>query len=122
MLFFVLSGFVLGLAIRRADQEAFGKEFVKFTDAADFADLSRVSGGYAPHHTLFLFSCHPIGVTPHLRGFTDHHPGSITLASVIQNLLFLSHSFNAVTWSLKTEILGSLALPFLHFLSKRLPD
>jgi len=44
----------------------------------------------------------------------------LTHLQQIENFLFLNQAINHVTWSLKVEMVGSIVLPLLHFLSRKL--
>jgi len=113
-LFFVLSGYVLGLSLGRGDGSLLNqyKVFV----------LRRVFRIYPAFFvTTFLFLLYwRIYPFAGIAGQLAYYPElKLGISKLIKNLLFLDQSINGVTWSLKVEMAGSLLLPFFHFLTVR---
>lgn len=118
VLFFVLSGHVLGLGIRRMAAPA-GGDWWKFA-------LRRVMR-IVP--AFWVFSLLLVVVLGHLAGWPtfaasdwmNQHPHApLSARYVVENLLMLDSTLNPVTWTLKVEIVCSLGLPLVHWISTRL--
>jgi peptidoglycan/LPS O-acetylase OafA/YrhL len=125
-LFFVLSGFVLGTALRRGTGR-FGIEYCCYTVRrclriypAFLCVTLLIVAWLCLGRTVFPGIYHWLDrpfMGFHLTMLTGGVPGwKLTL----ENLLFLDSSMNVVTWTLKVEMVCSLALPALHCLSNRL--
>jgi peptidoglycan/LPS O-acetylase OafA/YrhL len=113
-LFFVLSGYVLGLSLRRGNGTLLW-QYLSF----QFRRVLRIYPAYfvttlafVAYWKLYPFAGgqgHPLAHLANLK---------LTTLQLVKNFVFLDQSINAVTWSLKVEMAGSLALPILHFLSR----
>jgi peptidoglycan/LPS O-acetylase OafA/YrhL len=115
-LFFVLSGYVLGLSLRRGSGTRL-KQFCLFL----WNRVFRIYPAYFATTLAFwiYWQWYPFrgGGSGLLSLFANMH---LTRLQQIENFLFLNQSINHVTWSLKVEMVGSVVLPLLHFLSRKL--
>jgi peptidoglycan/LPS O-acetylase OafA/YrhL len=115
-LFFVLSGYVLGLSLRRGSGSRL-KQFCLFL----WNRVFRIYPAYFVTTLVFwiYWQWYPFrGGGPGLLSFfANMH---LTRLQQIENFLFLHQAINHVTWSLKVEMVGSVVLPLLHFLSRKL--
>jgi peptidoglycan/LPS O-acetylase OafA/YrhL len=118
-LFFVLSGFVLGLSlIRRSEplRSAYpGFAFRRIMRIYPALVVSTVSVLLL----LWLGPERPL-TTPSVFVNT-YFPTDVSFRDVMANLLLLKHDLNSVTWTLKMEMLGSLLLPLLWAVSCKFP-
>jgi peptidoglycan/LPS O-acetylase OafA/YrhL len=115
-LFFVLSGYVLGLSLRRGTGTIL-QQYCLFL----WHRVFRLYPAYFITTLVFwiYWQWYPFGeggVGPR-SFFEDLH---LSHLQQIKNFLFLDQSLNVVTWSLKVEMIGSIVLPLLHFLSRKL--
>ncbi len=123
-LFFALSGYVLGLGLRRKGQPL-------WPGAVDFLvrRLLRIWPAMAVSvlliaGALWLHDAPSSRAAAHhfwYANFFSHYDRPVTAEVVWQNLTFQSFSLNRVMWTLRIEIVCSACLPFLHFFSQRLP-
>jgi peptidoglycan/LPS O-acetylase OafA/YrhL len=115
-LFFVLSGYVLGLSLRRGTGTLL-QQFCLFL----WHRVFRIYPAYFITTLAFwiYWQWYPFGEGG--SGPCSFY-ASLQLSHLrqIKNFLFLDQSINPVTWSLKVEMIGSIALPLLHFLSRKL--
>jgi peptidoglycan/LPS O-acetylase OafA/YrhL len=120
-LFFVLSGFVLGLAIRRTEG-GFVREYLRFT----IRRVLRIWPAFLCLTLLLLaWLCFGKewfpGITRWLDRAAGHEPWTLTSVKpltwpfVLKNIFLLDPCLNLVTWTLKVEIGCSLLLPLLHW-------
>ena len=120
-LFFVLSGLVLGLSLRRGREtfpveltEFYIRRFFRIYPAFLFCTLTILV------YLTFFFSDLPV---PNAGEWFEklfgvyHDP--LTAGRVAGNLVFSSNSLNLVTWTLQVEMVCSLLLPFIHRLAVR---
>lgn len=118
-LFFVLSGFVLGLSLIRRS-EPLRSAYPGFA----FRRIMRIYPALfvSTILVLLLLSLGPERplTTPSVFVNT-YFPTDVTYRDVIANLLLLKHDLNSVTWTLKMEMLGSLLLPILWAVSCKFP-
>lgn len=113
-LFFVLSGYVLGLSLRRGTGTLV-RQYLFFMGRRVF----RIYPAYFVTGLVFwaYWRFYPFnGAAGSLMQFASLQLSPLTQ---LKNFLFLNDFLNPVTWSLKVEMVGSLALPFLHFLSRK---
>ncbi|MEI6377742.1 MAG: acyltransferase [bacterium] len=112
--FYILSGLVLGMSIRRYSVIG-GSEYFDFM-------LRRIRRLYpALIVTTLAYTLYWLVFIPEHSPVTDAFssaPPAITLLSVVRNILLLNVSINAVTWSLQVEMICSLMLPILHFATR----
>ena len=118
ILFFVLSGLVLGLSIRRADRNPFARAFVEF----ELCRFFRIYPAFLLVTALSIgyLVCFPPGNATASDWMTRYFSGEITPRMALFNLLFQGTELNRVAWTLRIEVFYSLALPFFHLISKRL--
>ena len=120
-LFFVLSGFVLGLAIRRTEGN-FVREYFRFALRRVF----RIWPAFLTVTLLILaWLCFGKELFPAISQWLDrttshrawmlNGTAPIQWPVVLKNVFLLDYSMNQVTWTLKAEIGCSLLLPFLHW-------
>ena len=118
-LFFVLSGFVLGMALRRGHGGFLG-EYLRFA----FRRVFRIYPAFLAVLALVLVYLVLFHEDRHYPGtsawFQRYYHEPVTATLVVRNFLLLDHSLNDVTWTLQSELLCSLLLPILHFVSIRL--
>lgn len=113
-LFFVLSGYVLGLSLRR------GRGTLLWQYASFF--IRRVLRIYPAYFVTTLAFIAYWKFYPFDNG--QGHPLALfagmklSWQQLIKNLCFLDQSINFVTWSLKVEMAGSIVLPLLYFASR----
>ena len=113
-LFFVLSGFVLGLSLRRS-KGGFGGIYARYAIRRFFRIYPTVIVS-----TLAISLFVLVWKSPPLTKseFINHWiAGSATISSVIQQLFFIRF-INPVTWTLRMELVCSLLLP-LALLTER---
>lgn len=109
MFFFVLSGYVLGLALERS------REFVPYVIRRAFRILPIFILS-----VLFAYACVTmVRIEPPPSGVTEFFQRTFwpmpEAAQLIGNLTFQSSSINGPSWSIYPEIIGSLFLPVLVF-------
>ncbi len=116
VLFFVLSGYVLGLSLRRGTGT-----MLQQSSQFLWRRIFRIYPAYFATTLAFWIYWQWY---PFQGGAWVSHSFFETLQinplHQIGNFLFLDQSINPVTWSLKVEMAGSILLPFLHFLSQKL--
>ncbi len=123
-LFFVLSGLVLGLSLRRG-KEVFQNELVVFS-------IRRVLRIYPAFLfcvvtiAMYLFFCFSDFSFPSayicFESFYGDYHAPVTPERLTSNFVFTSNSLNPVTWTLRIEMICSLLLPFLHWLSVKMSN
>ena len=106
-LFFVLSGFVLGLSLRKS-HGSFGGVYLRYA----------VRWAFRIYPTIFvstlvisvmIFGWHaPVTANRFIDLWFPRH---VTVRSVVEQLAFI-RNINPVTWTLRMELVGSLLLPF----------
>lgn len=112
-IFFVMSGYVLGRSLTR-NSIPLAKCLMPFFTRRVFwiypvlivttlGFLPLLSLDWAPHEQPWAS-----------KWFVGVFPKPPSLTELLQNLLLISPTVSAVSWSLKVEILGSLMLPLLH--------
>jgi len=118
ILFYVLSGFVLGESLRR------------YTAASERSHLGAfgvrrlwrllpvmwLSILFAAAVAVLLSGAAFAGTTPWFNQFSSV---AISPATLLQNLLGLSHSINSVLWSIQVELAMIVLLPLMAWLSAR---
>lgn len=114
--FFVLSGYVLGLSLRRGTGTLL-QQFSAFL----WHRVFRIYPAYFITTLAFwiYWQCYPFG-TGGMGSHSFFENLHLTRLQQIKNFIFLDQSINPVTWSLKVEMIGSIVLPLLHFLSRKL--
>jgi peptidoglycan/LPS O-acetylase OafA/YrhL len=114
--FFVLSGYVLGLSLRRGTGTLL-QQFCLFL----WHRVFRIYPAYFITTLAFwiYWQCYPFG-TGGLGSHSFFENLHLSRLQQIKNFIFLDQSINPVTWSLKVEMIGSIVLPLLHFLSRKL--
>ena len=121
-LFFVLSGFVLGLAIRRMGSDI-SAGLLRYAIRRVFRIYPAF---FCSTVVLIAWLCFGAALFPEISEWMDkpyfgyhasvlNHHAPLTLSLVIRNLLMLDASLNLVTWTLKVEMACSLLLPALHY-------
>ncbi len=118
IIFFVLSGFVLGLSLRR-DTDPFWRKWVCFS----IRRIWRIWPAYAVSGFL-IWTVLVIFHSPHAFDtasdwFNDFHRQRPGWSSLATNTFFMDVAVNPVTWTLTIEIVCSLLLPFLHWITER---
>ena len=118
ILFFVLSGYVLGLSLRKQSGALVPlliqysvKRVFRICPALFFSIILVV--GYL--HWFGPAGSHAAATdwfSPFLRSIPS-------LREIVLNLLLRSQSLNCVTWTLRVELICSLVLPFLYAISQR---
>ena len=112
--FYILSGLVLGMSIRRYSSVGFSEYF-------DFMGR-RVRRLYpALVVTTIAYTLYWLVFIPEYSPITDAFssvPPPVTFLSIVKNILLLDVSINGVTWSLQVEMICSLMLPILHFATR----
>lgn len=120
-LFFVLSGLVLGLSLRRT-HEAFDISILQFY-------LRRIFRIYPAFlictiviaaYLAFIYTDSPGPGGYWFERFYGSYHQPISLSQFIKNLLFRDDSLNGIAWTLRLEMECSFLLPFLHWLANRL--
>jgi len=119
-LFFVLSGYVLGLALGRMDGPA-GRAWGLFT-------MRRVLRIYPAFLAATLLVSGALALASLGHGnaaasswFNQFYHETLNWRILRENLLFQSASLNCVTWTLGVEMVGSVFLGFAHFLTRGWP-
>jgi peptidoglycan/LPS O-acetylase OafA/YrhL len=118
-LFFVLSGLVLGLSLFRGT----GPFAVTYTTfalrrclricPAFWVATLVIAGAILWFDATLLY---PVGVSD---WFAGHWREPLTAQFFLRNFLFLDHRLNVPTWTLRAELVCSMALPLLYLLSVR---
>lgn len=124
--FFVLSGYVLGLSLNRKAETG---EANGLAGALGFMikRLLRLFPAHIASLTLILISLalfHEHFVFPNASSwFTGFYRSSLSVENIIDNYLLLESNLNPVTWTLQVELLMSLLFPLAFVLcrSLRLP-
>ena len=119
-IFFVLSGLVLGMSLRRlgaVTPAAFfhfcGRRFFRLYPAYAVSTLFYLMLYFAIRNKFHQGQ--PIG-----HGWCDYYSTDrFSSGDLIGNFLFLSQHLNVATWTLKVEAQAALLLPFLHAFSVR---
>ena len=116
-LFFVLSGFVLGLSLRRASG-SFREIYLRFAVRRVFRIYPAVIVSTAVAVMIILLCrTFPPTLSTYMRTFPQQH---ITLVSIVKQL-FLIDFLNPVTWTLRMEMVCSLMLPLAFWLEMKWP-
>ena len=115
--FFVLSGFVLGLSLDR-DRQTLGK-------TAGFY-LKRLFRLYPAHIVVLLAIVASLLLFHRFEAFEaasgwylEWYRVPPNLGMVLDNLALISVYLNHIAWSLQVELAGSLFLPFAYFVCRR---
>ncbi len=118
-LFFVISGWVLGLSLDRRSSGF-------LTDSARFL-LQRVLRIYPAFFVALLIITAGVAVlAPHppyagaSQWFNTWYRQPLSISEVFANLVFLDTGMNNVTWTLRVELEMAVLFPLLHLLSRRL--
>lgn len=113
-LFFLLSGYVLGLSLRRGRGTIF-RQYTSFI----IRRLFRIYPVYVATTLMFLayWAWYPFApsLTTAISSYPYLHLG---LLKTLKSFCLLDQSLNPVTWSLKVEMAGSILLPVIHFLNR----
>lgn len=113
-IFFVLSGYVLGLSLDRQNRGFWG-------GSAIFV-LRRIARIY-PAMSVCLASCalyiaflHPLQTFPAAsESYYSYWRDGVTWNQFWENLFLVKTYVNPVTWTLQVEILAALCLPLMHW-------
>jgi len=113
VLFFVLSGFVLGLSLNK--KGAFNLQaYIQFI----LRRLIRIWSTFVISiilTCLYLLFFYNYKVTPYTTGwFFKKYQFQLTYKMILENITFLNTQLNSNSWSLKLEIIGSFCMPFLY--------
>lgn len=118
--FFVLSGVVLGGSLLRSRGPA-GLVYLTFAirRVLRIWPAYAVTGLFIAAMILWVDApmAYPSGVNP---WFAGHWTQPVTARLVLRHVLFLNQDFNPPSWTLRAEMLCSLALPALFFASMKL--
>jgi peptidoglycan/LPS O-acetylase OafA/YrhL len=113
-IFFVLSGFVLGLSLDKA-RDGFLSNSIKFI-------IRRIFRIYPAHVValfliaIYLIFLHDFSNYQSISSwFNNHYKEPLSIWTVVKNVLFVSASMNPISWTMKVEVLASLLIPVLHF-------
>jgi peptidoglycan/LPS O-acetylase OafA/YrhL len=120
-IFFVLSGLVLGMALRRGGDVTPGT-YLHFCGRRFF----RLYPAYFVS-TLFFLLLYAAIITrfshgmPISHGWCDYYtrPPAESWDTIIKNFCFLNQHLNVATWTLKVEVHAAVVLPLLHAFSVR---
>jgi peptidoglycan/LPS O-acetylase OafA/YrhL len=121
-LFFVLSGLVLGMAIRRS-RGRFGPEFLSFALRRILRIYPAFAVVLAAIVIVLIFLKVPssyVAAGPWYQTFFHFYSEPLSAAAVTANAVLIDYKLNPVTWTLLVEIVCSLLLPILHWISIRL--
>jgi len=116
-IFFVISGFVLGLSLDRG-KSGFLQNGTKFI-------VRRAFRIYPAHLiamgcTLAYLMFHEVRPQPDGSGWFNHiYSEPVSLLVIAANLLLLSNTINPPTWTLTVEMVAALFLPVLHGINRR---
>ncbi|WP_373533427.1 acyltransferase family protein [Vampirovibrio sp.] len=117
-LFFVLSGFVLGLSLNRAPIDTL-KGLIFFY----VRRVLRIWPAYAVSLLLiltFLFTQFQYHQWPFAsQWFTSFYTRPLTTDLILSNALMADTSLNSNTWSLKVEMIGSLFIPLFFWYARK---
>jgi len=118
-IFFVLSGLVLGMSLRRAGALT-SKGYAHFCVRRFF----RLYPAYLVS-SLFYLALYFLVTTrlqhgePIGAGYSHYDSEArLTTAQLLENFLFLHQALNHATWTLKVEVIAAILLPFLHQYSR----
>jgi peptidoglycan/LPS O-acetylase OafA/YrhL len=116
-IFFVISGFVLGLSLDRG-KSGFLQNGTKFI-------LRRAFRIYPAHVvalgcTMAYLIFHEVRPQPNGSGWFNHvYSEPVSLLVIAANMLLLSNTINPPTWTLTVEMVAALLLPVLHGMNRR---
>jgi peptidoglycan/LPS O-acetylase OafA/YrhL len=114
-LFFVLSGFVLGLSLERLKGQFKLKYLVFF-----LRRLFRIYPAYLVSLVLvciyLVFFHQSVKYSYTSTWFNKWYQQRLTYLELTKNIFFLSASLNSNAWTIKAEMLGSLLMPIFYFL------
>ena len=116
-IFFVISGFVLGLSLDRG-KSGVVQNGTKFIVRRAF----RIYPGHvvAMACTLGYLVFHEVVLQQNGSGWFNHiYHEPVSLVIIGLNLLLFSNTINPPTWTLTVEMVGALLLPALHFINRR---
>lgn len=131
-LFFVLSGLVLGLTLRKADKSQAAFALKTFTSRFGIFAVRRlfricpamiVGGLLMTSYLLWVYQPPPgLLESPwfRLQDYFTKWSGHFTMTEWLRCMTLVETDLNPVTWTLRIEILCSLLLPALHAISKQL--
>ncbi|MES3001440.1 MAG: acyltransferase [Pseudomonadota bacterium] len=114
-IFFVLSGYVLGLSMENSARHPL-KDWLPFV-------LRRILRIYPAMTGCLLFCWLYLA---HVHHYIDYPAARVAIwnagasgGEFLRNLLLASNSLNTVTWTLQVEMLGSLVIPLLFFIKSK---
>ena len=116
-MFFVISGFVLGLSLDRGNP-AFLQNGIAFI-------VRRIFRIYPAHvlvvlcTTGYLFIHHVVTQSNGSGWLNSLYYQPLSGEAIGENALLVSYTMNPAAWTLVVEIVASLLLPFLHFVNRR---
>ena len=120
-LFFVLSGLVLGLSLRRT-HGAFDLSISQFYLRRIFRIVPAffVCTSLIAAYLVFVYSDGPGPGGYWFEHFFGAYHQPVTARQVVMNLLFRDDSLNGIAWTLRIEIECSFLLPLFHWAASRL--
>ena len=116
-IFFVISGFVLGLSLDRG-KSGFLQNGTKFI-------VRRAFRIYPAHIvamgcTLAYLMFHVVSPQSNGSGWFNHvYSEPVSLLVIAANIILLSNTINPPTWTLTVEMVAALLLPVLHGINRR---
>lgn len=116
VIFFVLSGLVLGNSLRRSGALSL-QTYLQFC----FRRVFRIFPAYFISTFFYLFlylelKSHPVSQAGFLGYYESASFSSVVLA---ENFFFCHQGLNGVTWTLKVEMMAAFLLPFMHYFSSK---
>jgi len=112
-IFFVLSGFVLGLSLRRS-RDSFVPGYIQFVLRRGFRIYPALAVTSAVIFGYFWWAYHSPVHPATTSWFQSLYATQPTWSDLWRNLTLRDFSINEVTWTLRVELFGSAVLPLMH--------
>jgi peptidoglycan/LPS O-acetylase OafA/YrhL len=116
VIFFVLSGLVLGHSLRRSGGPSVA-HYVQFC----LRRIFRIYPAFAVSTFAYLVYYLAVSGHPERQGGFFYYYQWIAFSStaLFENFFFCHQGLNPVTWTLKVEIIAAFLLPFMHYFSAK---
>ena len=117
--FFVLSGFVLGLSLDTSEQPDFFKNYGEFVArrVLRIYPAFLLSISFALTYLLLVYE--PVRFAAATGWFNQWYQQIPKVSQALNILTFKDIQLNNVAWTLRSEMICSCLLPFLHWINRR---